>query len=108
MRSFGAEGRHDATKRPKRPPCGRGSATKAELRNYRAVTLYVIVVQVVEKAATLANHHQQAPAAMVVFLVNLEVFSEVDDTTSEKRDLHLGRPSVGVVEAVLSDRGGFI
>jgi len=102
------EGRHDATKRPKRPLCGRGSATKAELRNYRAVTLYVVVVQVVEEAATFADHHQQASAAVVVFLVNLEVFGEVGDTTSEKRNLHLGRAGVGIVEAVLCDRGGFI
>src|SRR5438105_2188895 len=42
----------------------------------------------------------------MVLLVDLQVRREHVDALGEERDLHLGRAGVGLVEAVLADRGG--
>ena len=68
-----------------------------------AVALDVDALHVIEHAATLADQLQQATTAVVVFLVGLEVASEVVDAAGEQRDLHLGRARVALVELVLVD-----
>ena len=81
------------------------SAAEAVGGNDRAVPLYIVVLDVVEQVAATTDQHQQATPAVVVFLVGLEVLVEVVDALREKGDLHLGRPGIAFVEAVLLDDG---
>src|SRR5690606_7189639 len=77
--------------------------TNAELRDDRAVALDVLRADVVEETTTAADELQKATAAVVVLRVRLEVLGEVGDPLAEERDLHLGRPAVGLVSLELLD-----
>src|SRR5207244_5816482 len=72
------------------------------------VALDVVVLDVVEEAATAPHEHQQAAPAVMVLLVVSKVFGEVVDAFGEERHLHLGRPGVGGVGAMRPDRGGLV
>src|SRR5579863_717390 len=72
-------------------------AANAEPADDRPVALDVVAPHVVEQPATATDDlHQPAPG-VVVALVHLEVLGEERDALGEERDLHLGRPRVGVV-----------
>src|SRR5204863_967310 len=63
-------------------------------------------LEVVEERAALADHLEQAAAAVMVLVIALEVLGEVRDPLGEERDLDLGRAGVGLVLPVLRDRLG--
>src|SRR5688572_5684030 len=83
-------------------------AAEAELGVDGAVALDVDVAQVRLEALALADELQEAPAAVMVLLVHLQVLVELVDASGEERDLHLGRAGVGLVGAVLFDCGGLV
>src|SRR5687768_3129551 len=70
------------------------------------VPLDVVPSEVVEQTPPLANEHEQPAAGVMVLLVDLQVRREHVDAPGQERDLHLRRAGVGLVEAVLADRGG--
>src|SRR5690606_23351378 len=67
------------------------------------VTRLILLLHVVEKAAALTHHLQQATARMVVLRVTLEMFGEVGDALGEDRDLHLGGAGVAVLAGKFLD-----
>ena len=73
---------------------------KPELGDERAVPLDVVAPQVVEQPTPASDEHEQAPAAVVVLLVDLHVLGQVADPLGEQGNLHLGRTGVGLVEPV--------
>src|SRR5262249_51971079 len=73
-------------------------SAEAELGDDGPVALDVGGTHVVEHPAPATDQHEQAAPAVVVLLVDLEVFGEVVDALGEEGDLHLGRPGVGLVE----------
>src|SRR4051812_35784038 len=73
-------------------------AAQAELADERAVALEVLLLQVVQEAAALADEHEQPTTGVVVVLVLAEVLGEVVDPPRQQRDLHLG--GAGVVLAL--------
>src|SRR6185436_5010470 len=79
---------------------------QSELGDERPVPLDVVASEVVEQPAPPAHEHQQTPARVMVLAVDLQVLREVVDAIREQCDLHLRRSGVGVVPAVLGDRGG--
>src|SRR4051812_2855133 len=79
----------------------------AQLGDDRSVPLDVLTSQVVEHPPSPSDEHQQAALAVEVLLVDLHVLGEVANALREQRDLHFGRPCVGVVQAVVADRCGF-
>ena len=81
-----------------------GLSTQAEVRDQGAVALQVGALQISEQAAALADHHQQAPAGMVVLRVGAQVLGELVDALGEQRDLDLGGPGVAIGPAVLADQ----
>src|SRR5439155_1349762 len=83
-------------------------AANAEAGDECPVPLHVVLPDVVEQPAATADEHEQATTAVVVLLVGLQVLGEVIDAPREERDLYLRRPGVGVVDAVLGDRRGFV
>ena len=70
------------------------SATQAEPRDQFAVVLDVLLGDVVQQPAALADQQQQATAAVVVALVHLEVLGQVCDPLGEQRDLDVRRSGV--------------
>lgn len=55
-------------------------------------------MQVIEKTAALADHHQKTAAGTVILLVALQMFGEVVDAMGKQRDLHVSRAGVFLVQ----------
>src|SRR5580765_3575285 len=79
-------------------------AADAQLRDDRSVPLDVLTPEVVEHPTSPSDERQQAALAVKVLLVDLHVLGQMANTLREQRDLHFGRPSVGVVQAIVADR----
>src|SRR5207245_6765661 len=63
-----------------------------------------ISLQVLEQAAALRDHPEQAALSVKVFGVHPKVIGEAVDPLGEQRDLDRGRPRVSLVLPVLPDR----
>jgi hypothetical protein len=59
------------------------------------------VVQIIEQAMALADHHQQSPAGTVILGVGLQMLGEVVDALREQRDLHVGGTGIFFVQLEL-------
>ncbi len=77
--------------------------SQAELADDRAVTLDVVLLQVVQQASSATDHLLQTAAAMEVLLVSLEVLGQVSDAVGQNSNLYLGRTCVALVGSVLLD-----
>ena len=71
----------------------------AEFLDYVLITLGIVVLEVIEQATTLADHHQETAAGGVILLVRLEVFRQFADPFAKHRDLYLGAAGIVVVGA---------
>jgi len=67
--------------------------------DYVLVALGIVVLEVVEQATTLADHHQETAAGGVILLVRLEMVRQLTDSLAEHRDLDLGATGVVIVGA---------
>src|SRR3712207_3342259 len=90
------------------PNRARYLAAQAEPGDERPVALDIFFLQVLEKAAPLADHLEQTPPRMIVVLVLAQVLRQVRYAPREHRDLHLRRPRVALVGPVLPDRLFFV
>src|SRR5206468_6406305 len=79
------------------------STADAELVDDDAVPFRRSGPEVLEKAAALADQHQQAAPRVMVLGVLLEVILQAVDPLGEERDLHLGRARIALVGAELLD-----
>jgi hypothetical protein len=77
----------------------------SDLLDNRFVALGVVGFEVVEQAATPADHHEKAAARAVVFLVQFEVFRQLANPLAEQRDLDFRTAGIGSMRSVLSDEG---
>src|SRR5665213_2773231 len=77
--------------------------TEAKLGDELAIPLNFCPLHVIEEAATPTDHLQQAAAAVMIFLVRLEMFVQVVDTIREDGHLDARRTGVGLILAVLLD-----
>src|SRR5262245_24315650 len=84
----------------------RWSLADAQPSNELGVAIDVLLLQVVEQPAPLADELQEAAARVVILGVDLEVIREVVDSLAENCHLHLGRASVGGVRFVRTDDVG--
>jgi len=71
----------------------------AEFLDYVLVALGIVVLEVVQQATTLADHHQETAAGGVILLVRFEVFGQITDTFAKHRDLDLRATGVVIVGA---------
>ena len=69
-------------------------STQAEALDERTVTRDISVFQVREQTLTTTDQGHQATAGVVIVLVHLEVFGQIQDALGEHRDLHLGRTGI--------------
>jgi hypothetical protein len=81
-------------------------AAKAELGVDGSVALDVVVPQIGLQATSAPDELEEAPTAVMVLRVELEVLVQFVDAAGQECDLDLGRTGIGLVEAVLLDRGG--
>src|SRR5687768_13106951 len=72
-----------------------GLATQAEFLDQGLVALAILLLQIVEQAAAAVHELEQATAAVVVFLVGLEVAAELFDAGGDQGDLDFRRTGVG-------------
>ena len=77
--------------------------SQAELADDRAVTLDVVLLQVVQQTSSVTNHLLQTAAAVEILLVSLEVLGQVSDAVGQDSNLYLGRTGVALVGSVLLD-----
>ena len=77
--------------------------SQAELADDRAVTLDVVLLQVVQQTSSVTNHLLQTAAAVEILLVSLEVLGQVSDAVGQDSNLYLGRTCVALVSSVLLD-----
>ena len=52
------------------------------------IALCVVLFQIVEQAATLADHHEQTAPGGMVFLVALEVLRQLSDSLTQYGNLY--------------------
>src|SRR5205807_4749166 len=77
---------------------------ETELVDELPIALQVHALQVLQQAAALADHFQQAALPVVVLGVRPEVIGEAVDPLGEQRDLDRGGARVPVMLPVLPDR----
>ena len=75
----------------------------AEFLDYVLITLGIVVLEVIEQAATLADHHQETAAGGVILLVRFEVVRQFTDPFAEHRDLNFGASGIVIVGAEPGD-----
>ena len=78
-------------------------SSQAQLGNDLAVTLDIIVLQVVEEASSVTDPLLKTAAAVEVVLVCLQMLGERCDSVGQKRDLHFGRTCISFMGCVLLD-----
>jgi len=67
----------------------------------------VIVLQKIQKTASLTYHLQKAPAGVMVFFMCLEVLSQIIDPFSQDRNLHFRRARIHLVGLKRGDNLSF-
>lgn len=77
--------------------------TESEFCDYCTVTLNILLLEIVEKAAALTDHLKKTTAAVIILVVYLEVLGELGDALRKNRNLYFRRTCVCVVEAVIRD-----
>src|SRR6056297_4014315 len=75
-------------------------AADAEAFDEVFVTTFVLTPEVVQQLTALRDHFQKTTAAVVVFLVGLEVLGQRGDTRGEDGNLYFGRAGVAVLGCV--------
>src|SRR5258708_21450710 len=89
-------GPDDTTRKGPANRQGQILATQTQTLDQRRVTLGVAGFQVIEQAAALADHLQEAAARMVILRVALEMLGEVDDPFGQDGDLDFRRPRIAL------------
>ena len=80
------------------------SVAQLEFLGDGLVAAQIRVLQVIEQAAALADHHQQSAAGAVILLVALQMLGQMVDAVREQRDLHVGGTRVLGVRLKCFDR----
>src|SRR5258706_6501193 len=78
-------------------------AAQPERGDQSAIALWIGPVEILEHAAALADHLEQAAARVVVVLVGGQVLSEILDAARQDGDLHLRRAGIPFVGLILRD-----
>src|SRR5882724_8769348 len=70
------------------------SAAQAKSLDQLLVTPGILALEIVEQAATLADHDQQAAPRVKVLIVGLQMVGQVLDALAQDRDLHFRRARI--------------
>ena len=75
--------------------------------NNRLVTFGIVSLEVVEQAATLADHHEKTAPGGMVLLMRLEMLRQFTNPLTQDRDLDFRGPGIRRMSTVLVNQGGF-
>ena len=73
---------------------------KAKFLDDCAVPIDVRLLEVSEQIPALTDHFQKAASRVMIFLVGLQVVSQIVNSLSQERDLHLRRARVTLVHCI--------
>ena len=76
---------------------------QTQLGNDGAVTLDILLLEIVEKVSSLTDHLQQTAAGVMILLVDLHMLGQIVDPLGQDCDLYLGGTGIGVVGTVGGD-----
>src|SRR5579859_1141266 len=79
------------------------SAAQAQPADQLLVPRSVLALQVVQQRTTLADHDQEAAAAMEILLVVAQMAGQILDPFGQDRDLHFRRTGVAFLGGVFFD-----
>jgi hypothetical protein len=77
--------------------------TEAQVGDKTAISLQVRPLKVFQQPAATPNHFQEAAAAMMIFLVGIEMALEVGDASREDRDLDRSAALIILVKLIVLD-----
>lgn len=80
---------------------------KLELLGNCLISAGVSFVEIVQKSASLTDHHQKTSSRTVVFLVLLKVLRETIDSLRENGDLNVRRPGVLLMKLEIRNQFSF-
>lgn len=80
----------------------------AQLGDDSLVALGIVLLQIVQQTATLADHHEKTAAGRMVLLVRAEMIVQLADALAKNSDLHFGASRVIRVGGVLRDDVGLL
>jgi hypothetical protein len=80
----------------------------AEFLDDASVAVDVLLLQVIEKAPPLTDDLQQAAAAVMIFLVNLEMLGQIGEPLGKNRYLDFWGTGIGIVKLVALDDTFFL
>jgi hypothetical protein len=84
-----------------------GLIPQAQFLDDLPVTVDIRALQVIEEAATLSDHLEEATTTVVILFVGAEVLRQIVDALREQRNLNASRSTVGLMRPVLLDGGAF-
>lgn len=79
---------------------------KLELLSERLVAAQISALEIIKQPTALTDHDQETTARAVIFLIGLEMLSQMVDALGEQRDLHVGGAGVLSVQLVSFNRLG--
>ena len=80
----------------------------SKLGDTRPVSLYVFFRQLIKQTPAAPDHLEQAKLAVLVFLVDFEMFGELFDALREDGDLYFRRAGVRFVGTIVFDNSVFL
>src|ERR1700744_5231436 len=80
----------------------------AQLTDHITVAVRIVRLEIVQQTAALTHQHQQTAPGGVIFLVKLEVLSQLANTFTENRNLHFRATRVTVMGAKARNNLGLL
>src|SRR5271154_4086939 len=80
----------------------------AQLTDHVTVAVRIVRLEIVQQTTALTHQHQQATPGGVIFLVKLEVLSQLANTFTENRNLHFRATRISVMGAKARNNFGFL
>src|SRR5690349_8624065 len=74
--------------------CWRRSAPQPQTLDDGLIAACILALEIVELAATLADHHEEAAPRVKILGVGRQMVREIANALAQDRDLHLGRAGV--------------
>jgi hypothetical protein len=104
---FKSSGKPAAEQRRKVTAARKFSVTELQLLGDLLIAVDVRVVEIIQKTAALADHHEQPTAGAVIFFVGLQMSRKMIDAFGKQSDLHVRGSGIFLVQLKALNRFGF-
>jgi hypothetical protein len=79
--------------------------TNFQSLDHRAISLDVLLLEIIEEMSSLTYQFQQPSPGMMIFGMGFEMFGQIIDPLAQDGDLNLRRPRIRNMSLVLLDDG---